>query len=150
MDFHGLVAPSALPGILRHAGCSVDLTGMVGGDRFKGQITCTMLEPMMYGCVSVVDESMVYNKNSLLYHRDDLVWPIGSKNKIAQGVNSLMFTPKLRRSLAKRAYRYVKRYHDSKEIIERLFMMFLNECSGKDKPRKSHFISDYKHFMEAQ
>jgi glycosyltransferase involved in cell wall biosynthesis len=139
IDFHGLVLPTQIPSILEQANCSVDLTGMVGGDRFKGQITCSMLEPMMYGCVSVVDGGMVEKEFSLLYGHDDIVWPISNKNEIAKRINKLMSHKIKRRKIAKAAYKYVKRNHDSKMIVEDLLIPFMEKCSRKSKVNESIF-----------
>lgn len=150
LDFHGLVLPSAVPGILKRAGCSVDLTGMVGGDRFKGQITCTMLEPMMYGCVSVVDESMVSHKDSMLHNREELVWLIPDKQSIASRLNELMSDKELRRKFAKRAMKYVKEFHDSSRIVKRLLVPFIEKCSRSWRGNESIFMGDYKAAMESR
>lgn len=147
LDFHGLLLPSKIPSVLKRAGCSVDLTGMVGGDRFKGQITCAMLEPMMYGCVSVVDESMVAHKSSMLYGKEELVWIVDGKQYIASRINELMGSRDLRSEFAKRAMKYVKKYHDSARIVKHLLVPFIEQCSGSWKHNGSVFWSDYKKAM---
>jgi hypothetical protein len=148
MDYRSLILPDRIPGVLKNAAASVDLTGMVGGDRFKGQITCTMLEPMMYGCVSVVHESMLTKERSILYGRDDIVWPVKNDRTIAKDINKLMRKPKLRKKIAKRAYKYAKRYHDSKRVVERIFVPFHRYVTSGVGSNVSTFFDNYQEYME--
>jgi hypothetical protein len=126
VNYHALVRPSEINAVLDEAGCAVDLSGMIGGDQFKGQITCSMIEPMLHGCVSVVHESMITYKHSLFYERDDLVSIIKNEHSIAKDINNIMGDRDNRNLIAKNAFEYSTKYHDSAQIIQKIFMPIYN------------------------
>ena len=153
MTNYSLVLPEVVQHVLRSAGASIDISGSAGSAMVKAQTTCAMIEPMLYGTVSIVYKDIIEDPRSLLYQRDDLVYPVNSAESIARDVNALMGDKKLRRKLAKNAFEYAMKYNNSKDIVEKIIVpKYMEVVEGKlkrPKHNKAAFDEDYISKLES-
>jgi len=108
-----------------------------------------MIEPMLHGCVSVTHESMLDRSFSLFYKRDDLIKVIKNEETIAEDINNIISDKRERNRVAKNAFEYVKKYHDSAAIIQKIFIPVYNMAVRGELETKEHILNkDYIHLID--
>lgn len=102
-----------IPGILKRANVSVDLSGFADG-KFEGQTTCVHFESMVYGAVLVCDESQV----RVGPIPKECCFPVHVNNprELAADITSLMHDPRLQKKIAKNAVEWVQSYVSAEKI----------------------------------
>lgn len=147
VTYYALVLPSKISYVLKRAFCSIDLSGAFS-DRFGNQITCSILEPMLYGAISVVHENMV-SKKSILHKYSDIVYSVKMET-LASDINRLFKKKGKYEKMRKKALDYVRKNHDSKDVVEKIFVPFYNMAARGDLDgvKKAKFTSNYRKMMK--
>ena len=104
-DYFGLLYPDQVNKVYANSKVCLDLSGAYS-QRFEGQFTCAMAEPMLHKSVVAVSPHLNESKKSRIYGMN-LVYSV-DPNAIIDSLDELIGNDKMRGIIASNAYKWLK------------------------------------------
>jgi glycosyltransferase involved in cell wall biosynthesis len=120
----GTVSPETVIQSYKFAKASVDLTG-INSKKYYGHYNNTTLEPMLYGCVSIVTEFLA---EPYTHVPEECLFIVdGDYKAMANQINLLCKSEKERNRITKKAYEWLKEFHDGKKVLKKWIDYTINK-----------------------
>ncbi len=116
-NYYGLLEPNDVARAYASSRMTIDLSGAYA-KKFEAQVTCVMIEAMMFGTIMAVPSYVEESNHSLLY-KQGVVFPVDKLN-IIESIEEFLHNKKAQLKMQERAYAYVKEYCEDTVVSQSL------------------------------